>query len=214
MLHSRLIALSISLSVSLSLSGCGAGPGEQAETTQAPLADQSGGHPGVIQGVDYFGEGCAGSATTGISPDGQAVTSIFSDLTASTGSGGEKSQRSCLMQVRVGVPAGWSYTLKTVDVRGFVALDKGISARRTSHYVVPGNGAVAGAGDRWSDKGHEADGWQTADVTDGVGWSPCGRGGRSWIATELSVTDAGQNDANGQVTIDTFDVVVDWKRCR
>ena len=217
MLHSRLIALSISLSVSLSLSGCGAGPGEHAETDQAPLAQQSTGDPGVIEGVDYFGEGCAGSATTGISPDGQAVTSIFSDLTAATGSGIEKSQaqRSCLMQVRVGVPAGWSYTLQTVDVRGFVALDKGISARRTSHYIVPGNAAARGVGNRWSPNGHEADDWQVADIDErGVGWSPCGRGGRSWIATELSVNDADNGGANGQATIDTVDVVVGWKRCR
>src|SRR5687767_9604467 len=131
----------IALFASVSLSACGAEPADEVVTDENPLAAGRSSSPGVIEGMDTFGDGCGASARTAVSPDGQAVTATFSDFVASTGPGTDPGmdRRSCLLQLRVKVPAGWSYALSNADVRGFVALDPGVAGERSSRYVMVGN---------------------------------------------------------------------------
>jgi hypothetical protein len=214
MLRAHLIAVSASL-YALSLGACGGGPADGVATSEEALARSQSG--GVIEGVDFFGEACAGSAAAAVSPDGQAATSTFSDFVASTapGSAQDDRRRSCLMQLRVRVPAGWSYTLNGAQVRGFVSLEPGVAGHRHSRYVMPGDDRPPSVGNDWPASGIE-DSFQADDFGPGkrLAWSPCGKGQRMWIGTEIGVDDSDEADATGQVAIDTIDVELGWKRCR
>lgn len=171
--------------------------------------------PGQFLGVDYFGDGCpAGSTTTGISPDGQAVTTIFSAFTVTVGPDSERgdASRGCLMQVRVAVPAGWSYRLDSVDHRGFLALDGGVSASRQSFYLPPSGRPVSGPVARWQGQLQDDFNDRNLSPDSALAWSPCG-GGDSLIVTQLGLR-SDDADASGLAALDSTDSVLAWRRCQ
>jgi hypothetical protein len=185
-------------------------------TGQQPLARAADG-PGFIAGVAYVGTGCEGdSATSALSPDNQVVTSTFSAFVAAVGPGStpQMATRNCLTIIDVNVPAGWSYALESVDHRGFVALDNGVTASRQSLYMISGSQVHVTPPARF--KGATNDNYTNEDVgPDAPGvWSPCGGGQSLWIATQIQVDNGGRDGRQGQLVVDTIDTELQWRRCQ
>jgi len=167
-------------------------------------------HPtGVaIESVTYSGDGCpAGSVAVGLSPDGEAFTVAFSDLFAAVGAGiaATDATHHCQLHLKLTVPAGWSYALASVDYRGYVSLDEGLTARRQSRYHISGESPETAVASTWN--GAVDDSYAVRDL--GIGapapayWSRCGKGKNLLIDTELDVQGAAGGE--GLVTVDTLD---------
>jgi hypothetical protein len=170
---------------------------------------------GFIESIDYAGTGCEGSAVTAISGDKQAATSIFDAFVAAAGGGSkpDEASRNCLMTVQINVPPGMSYSLESVDYRGFAGLDKDVTATRQSVYVISGADVHVTPQARF--KGPISDDYNHGDVgPEAPGpWSPCGGGQVLWIATQTEVALNGHQRRGGQLTVDTIDTELQWKRC-
>ena len=212
----------LALSIALLATACTAAPEAQApvepQAAKAAATETAGPAPdgaGSIESIDYHGNGCpAGSTSTGVSPDKQAATSIFSSFVAVAGPGtapGDES-RDCLMIVHVDVPAGWQYSLESVHHRGFAGLDRNVDGSRQSLYLISGSPAHVTPPGRW--QGEVSDDYTDEDVGPDNGvWSPCGGGQLLYIATQLEVDNHGRAARGGQLTVDTIDTELQWKTC-
>jgi hypothetical protein len=171
---------------------------------------------GFIQNVAYAGTGCPGnSATSGISPDKQVVTSIFSAFVAEKGGASDpaKATLDCLVMLDIEVPAGWQYTLESVDYRGFAGLQSEVTASRRSLYLISGSPLHVTPPARF--KGATDKDYNHSDVsaTAPAPWSPCGGGQVLWVATEIAVQTP-RSSRSGQLTVDTIDTELTWRRCQ
>jgi hypothetical protein len=172
---------------------------------------------GSIESIEYAGSGCDESTTTtAISPDGQASTSIFSAFVASVepDSDPDEAAKSCVLIMKVKVPAGWSYTFNNVIYRGFAGLEEDVTATRQSLYFISGSPAHVTPTAEF--EGEINDNYTHADVNpDAPGeWSPCGGGQQAWIVTQTEVDNSEDEDRGGQLTVDSLDTELRWKRCR
>jgi hypothetical protein len=218
----------LALSVALLATACMAAPdGEplnpqaatQPASTEQHVASVGPAPPGsgTIESVEYAGTGCAANtASTGISPDGQAVTSIFSAFVASAGgvTEPELATRNCLVMMNVNVPAGWQYSIESVHYRGFAGMQSNVTASRQSLYVISGSPVHVTPPARI--RGEINDDYTHEDVSaeaPGV-WSPCGGGQVLWIATQTEVDNGGRASREGQLTVDTIDTEIQWRRCQ
>jgi hypothetical protein len=207
----------MALLTALIASACTAAPDAQTPTQQPveTLAAAPEG-AGFIESVEYAGTGCEGGTTTGLSPDKQVATSIFSGFVAAAGEGTppDEASRNCLLILQVHVPPGWSYSLESVDYRGFASLERDVTASRQSVYVISGSPVHATPAVRWNGVVDEE--YNQADVgpeAPGL-WSPCGGGQVLWIATQTQVNNGGRDSRSGLLTIDTIDTELQWRRCQ
>ena len=211
--------ISIALVTALLATACAAAPEDQTGTEQttrkatAPAPEGA----GSIESVSYTGTACnATSTSTSISPDKQAVTSIFSDFIAAAGAGTPPAQakRNCIVMMDVKVPAGWQYSLESIDYRGFAGLDRDVTASRQSLYVISGSPVHVTPQARF--KGEISDNYEHNDVSpDAPGvWSPCGGGQTLWIATQTEVNNGNRAARGGQLAVDSLDTELQWRRCQ
>jgi hypothetical protein len=184
------------------------------------LAKASPAHPtGVaIESITYSGDGCpAGSVAIGLSPDAEAFTVAFSQLFAAVGDGiaATDAEHRCQVHVKLTVPPGWSYALASVDYRGFVMLEPGMTATRQSKYHISGEAPVKTIGSTWT--GPFDDSYAARDLGAGAPapayWSRCGKGKNLIIQTRAEVKGA---SGEGLMTVDTLDGEVFhlvWRQC-
>ena len=189
-------------------------------SSASSLADKPLAHPAAvaIDSVTYSGDGCpAGSVAVGLSPDGEAFTVAFSQLFAAVGSGlaAEDAGQHCRLHIKLSVPAGWSYALASVDYRGFVMLDDGMTATRQSNYHISGESPVKALGSTWS--GALDDNYSVRDLGAGAPapayWSRCGKGKNLIIDSRLHVHGT---SGQGLVTVDALDGEIFhlvWRQC-
>jgi hypothetical protein len=194
---------------------CTQAPDAQAPERTLRNATAAPGEAGSIESVSYQGTGCAeSSATTALSPDNQVATSGFSDFVASAGPSAnpDDASRNCLLMLNINVPQGWSYSIESVDIRGFGNLASAATATRKSLYLIAGSPVHATPTRRF--KGPFSDNYNDPDVSpDAPGeWSPCGGGQVLWIATQTEVQSHGQ-DAESLLALDSIDTELQWRRC-
>lgn len=93
-----------------------------------------------IENVSYAGTGCpAGSAAWNLSPDNKAISFLFSQFSVDSSTNrGREVKKSCWLNLQLHVPAGWTYTLFSVDYRGYLDLDRDSNARLRSWYGMNG----------------------------------------------------------------------------
>jgi hypothetical protein len=187
---------------------------EPASTLAAARAADAQG-PGKLERVDTVGEACGDSAASSISPDGQAFTTIFSDFVAAAGPNTppEQASRGCLLLVRVDVPAGWQYSIESLDYRGFASLQDDVTASRSTFYVI--SGSDARSPDPVELEGPFEEDFNHADVGPDApsGWSRCGEGQNLWIAARAEVDNSEDDDNEGFLALDSVDGEVQWRRC-
>jgi hypothetical protein len=176
-----------------------------------------------IRSISYAGTGCkAGSVSQNVSPDLQAFTLLFDNFVAQTGPGVPLSEarKNCQIAIDLDFPSGWSYSLATLDYRGFVTLDAGVSAAQTSSYYFQGQGATA----RLSTPmfGPHTGDWQIRDTlgVSALVYSPCGLQRALNINTSILLSSRDRN-AQGLITTDSIDgqfktlyrYGLTWQRC-
>jgi hypothetical protein len=206
----------LALLTTLLVTACTAAP-DDGPVTDKQVAYAVAEGAGSIKSVDYVGTGCAaGSTTTALSPDNQVATSIFSAFVAAKGGASDPAEasRDCLVMMAIDVPAGWSYSLESVDYRGFAGLESEVTATRQSLYLISGSPLHVTPRARF--KGETNKDYTHGDVSPtkpGV-WSPCGGGQVLWIATKIEVNNAARPSRSGQLTVDTIDTELQWRRCQ
>ncbi len=176
-----------------------------------------------IQRLTYAGAGCAaGTVAHNVASDAKAFTLLFDDFIAEAGptvpSGKNKS--ACRVTVDLRFPNGWSYSVFTVDYRGFMSLDPNVSATQKSSYYFQ---AAPGAAKTFSSTywGPVDQDYQLRDsiVVSDLNWSPCGRTRAMNIDTEISINNALAPQSTGLITIDSIDgqlkqiYGIVWQRC-
>jgi hypothetical protein len=172
----------------------------------------------AIASVTYSGDGCpAGSVVVTLSPDGEAFTVAFSQLYAAVGAGvaPEDAAHRCKLHLKLTVPPGWSYALASVDYRGYVTLEPGLTATRQSRYHISGESPENTVGSTWT--GAVDDTYSVRDLGEGAPapayWSRCGKGKNLMIESRLDVKGG---SGEGLVTVDALDGEIFhlvWRQC-
>lgn len=187
-------------------------------TFAAPAFGQNAPAPGevYVERMTYGGSGCpAGTVADNLSPDAKAITFIFNDFVVdTTANNGREVKKNCDVNLQLHVPAGWTYTLFSVDYRGYMALGRGSQARLRSWYRIgPDEVRIANTttGGPKDENYH-----QRANVPlDALPWLSCSNSSTVInIGTEIKGTGP-----KALVTVDSIDGEVThqygiaWKRC-
>ncbi len=171
-----------------------------------------------IAALNYGGNGCpAGSVAANLSPDAQAFTLLFSDFAVDgANTAGARSKKSCNLVLDLNVPSGWTYTLFSVDYRGYAYAERGNEARLRSWYSLGVSGGEEIRIANLKMRGpFDRDFHQRAGVPlDSLPWVECGgSASRVRIGTELMATD------KALIAVDSIDgelsqrYGISWRRC-
>ncbi len=190
-----------------------------------------------IRAINIVGSGCpAGTAHASVAPANDAFTVIFDDFVTQVQPGTRNAKSRCVVHVKMNVPNGWSYSLSSVDFRGFVSLEAGVNAKQKAIYKVAGenlsnadtnenNDDNAGNNTSETDwNGPFEDTFAVRDLprTGAAQWSECGNDTSKRknvrIITKITVRNPppGNQAASGFLAMDSIDgevFHVQWKRC-
>lgn len=174
-----------------------------------------------IEKINFAGSGCPESSVSGsVSPDRQAFSLLFSEFMVSTGPAvpPPESHKRCNILVKLSVPSGWSYTVFTVDYRGYASLDEDVEGLLKSLYLF-GRGPPTQL--RAKLVGPHDDNFALRDelALRSVRWSPCGGSGGIHIDTDLRVNNQRNREGSGLMTVDNLTgeltqvYGLQWRRC-
>lgn len=176
-----------------------------------------------VKSISYAGSGCpAGTVATNVAPDKQAFTLLFDQYIAEVGPGVpfREKRKNCQINLDLDFPQGWSYTIFTVDYRGYAALERGAKATQQASYYFQGQGQTAtlktllvGPVDK------------NFTIRDTLGleatvWSPCGARRALNINSQVMADNTGASSKHGLITTDSIDgdlslvYGIKWARCR
>jgi hypothetical protein len=186
--------------------------------SQAALSAPSGVR---IQGISYAGSGCSAGTISGkLSRDFTSFALYMHDFVAETGSRIPFSakRKNCMLSVDLYVPAGWSYSIAEVEYKGYVDLDRGVTATQASSYYFQGSSLTS----RLSTimKGPKQASYTIKDILgiEALVWSPCGATRALNINAQVSLQSTNRS-AFGLITLDRIRGNIEqvyglkWKRC-
>lgn len=176
-----------------------------------------------VRSINYAGSGCpAGSVAQNVSPDKQAFTLLFDSYIAEAGQGvsAREKRKNCQVNLDLDFPQGWSFTVFTVDYRGYVSLDNKVTGIQKSSYYFQGQGRTASL--QTTMKGPYDNDYQIRDTLglNAMVWSPCGASRSLNINTQVRVDNSRNRRGYGLMTLDSLDgqlqhiYGIKWKRCR
>jgi hypothetical protein len=175
----------------------------------------------TIASISYSGTGCpAGSVGTSLSEDKTTYTLIFDDFIASVQAGNATTnQKNCLIDLNLNYPSGYQYSVVQQTYRGFVALDKGVTALQSSKYYFKSPLLYTTSSNPF--KGPISQDYEKVDnvTLPSLIWSPCGTTGTMHINSAVSVSNLWNSSGNGQLTEDSADGKVtttlglQWAKC-
>lgn len=175
-----------------------------------------------VRSISYAGTGCpAGSVAENVSPDRQAFTLLFDSYVAEVGPGVPLSakRRNCQLNVDLDFPNGWSFTIFTVDYRGYISLERNVTGLQQSKYYFQGSAATGTLKSQFT--GPRDQDYQIRDTL-GVSaeiWSPCGARRSLNINTEVRLDNSRNTRGAGLMTLDSIDgqlkhvYGIKWRRC-
>lgn len=172
----------------------------------------------VLSGLATSGPGCPeGSVAANTSPDNLAFTLLFDQFIVSGDAhSGPQHKLSCRADVTLEVPTGWSFSVLTVDTRGYASLaTHQVKVDVSSRVAIGDNNGNAAHGDVRL-RGPYEDNFQIRAAVSGNSgrWSVCGtRRHRVRIDTEIKMK------REAVAAIDSLDGQVEalglaWRRCR
>ncbi|MEU6222961.1 DUF4360 domain-containing protein [Streptomyces sp. NPDC047042] len=175
----------------------------------------------VINVATVNGSGCpAGTAAVAVSGDNTAFTVTYSDYLAQVGGNSDPTafRKNCQLNLKVHVPAGFTYAIASADYRGFASLQRGASAIQRASYYFQGSSSTAFRTHTYN--GPLNDNWQATDITDWAQlvYAPCGVQRNFNINTELRV-NAGTSTGTSFMAMDSTDGDINtvyhlaWQRC-
>ncbi|MDI6102394.1 DUF4360 domain-containing protein [Actinoplanes sp. NEAU-A12] len=155
------------------------------------------------------GSGCpAHSSVTTEVPDKTAFSVSFSQFKATGGS-----LKNCNLQIRVGIPAGWTYSVYQVVNRGYGVLDSGASGRILMNSWFTGFPWTLRADQTFN--GPYDDFWQTDSTAGALIFAPCGASANLILNNTLRVagppTSSMELFAQDARVSTTF--LLKWKQC-
>lgn len=173
-----------------------------------------------IESINYGGTGCPqGSVAKTISDDRSTFTLIFDQYVASTGPTIPitESRKACQINIVLHLPGGFSFTIGTVDYRGYVQLKAGAEAFSRSLYYFSGDTAQASCFTPF--KGPYTGDYLIRNTIplDAYVWSSCGVAASVNVKNDVGIT-GNVKDPN-QITVDSIDGKVThifgliWQRC-
>jgi len=175
-----------------------------------------------IRDITYAGSGCpAGSVGSDVASDLRAFTLLFDQYQANVGPGIPLNQKrkNCQINLNLEIPNGWSYTLFTVDTRGYVSLEPGVRALQQSLYYFQGqmrSGRLQTVVYGPADRNYAA---RDQIPMENQVWSPCGAARSLNINTEVRVDNSAAPYRQGMITVDSIDgqfkqiYGLQWRRC-
>jgi hypothetical protein len=175
-----------------------------------------------MRNITYAGSGCpAGSVAQNISSDMTAFTLLFDNYVAEVGPGVAFAQRrkNCQLNIDLDFPQGWSYSLFTVDYRGYVSLERGVKGLQQSSYYFQGSSQTGRL--RTPMVGPIDRNYQIRDTLglSALVWSPCGAQRALNVNTEIRADNSGHPSGHGLLTTDSIDgdvkliYGIQWRRC-
>lgn len=173
----------------------------------------------AIRGISYAGSGCpAGSISGRLNNDSFSL--YMDDFVAEVGRGVPMSakRKNCMLSVDLHVPSGWSYSIAEVEYKGYVSLDRGVTATQSSAYYFQGSALTSRL--KTDLRGPLNASYKIKDtlgITAQV-WSPCGATRALNINAQVSLQSSSRS-AEGYITLDRIKGSVEqiyglkWKRC-
>jgi hypothetical protein len=188
----------------------------------APAAFADAPDPGTVfvRQINFAGTGCpAGSVAGSLSPDQQAFTLLFDSFVASAGPGVPitEGRKNCSLDVQIHYPAGWTFSLATVDYRGYGLLDAGVTGLQQATYFFQGELDQTTSSQSFS--GEMDQDYVSVDVFPVVAWAPCNANRNLEINAEVRVNNRANRQGQGELTIDSINGKVEqiygvqWARC-
>lgn len=173
-----------------------------------------------IQGIVYGGSGCnQGTVVYALSEDQTVLTLLLDEFVASTGPGTAviDSAKTCQLTMDLRYPSGWTYSIVSVNYRGFVQLPIGMTAIQTSKYSFSGSQSQATLSTMfWGPVQKDyliSDKLEPEELV----WAPCGEAVQSNLNVAVSII--GDFSKVASLSHDSLDQKVEqkygilWKQC-
>lgn len=163
----------------------------------------------TLQVMAVNGSGCpADSSVTTDVPDKTAFSVSFSQFKATGGT-----YKNCNVTIKVGIPAGWTYSVYEVINRGYGVLDKGASGRMMMNSWFTGFPWTLRADQTFN--GPYDDFWQTDSSASAMAFAPCNASTNLILNNTLRVagpaTSSMELFAQDARVSTTF--LLKWKQC-
>jgi hypothetical protein len=173
----------------------------------------------VIDIVTVNGTGCKpGTAAVAVSADKTAFTVTYSTYLAGVGPSFKVTdgRKNCQLNLRVHVPAGFTYAIAAADYRGFADLAKGASGVERANYYFQGMPETVSQ----SHAINKSDDWQFGDSVpvEALVYKPCGAERNLNINTELRANSTNKK-LDSYVSMDSTDASINteyhfsWLHC-
>jgi len=175
-----------------------------------------------VENITYGGTGCPqGTVGIQLNKAKTTFTLILDEYVAFIGPGVAvtQSRKNCQISVSLHYPSGFQYSILSADYRGFVDLDKGVTATQKANYYF--SGEVQQASTQAIFNGPISKDYLIHDeipFTSTV-WAPCGVVQALNINSQVRLDNGGKRDLIGQITTDsidgkvTFVVGLQWQAC-
>jgi hypothetical protein len=175
-----------------------------------------------IRDIQYRGTGCPGGTVgSNISTDAKAFTLLFDSFVAESGPGIPLSagRKSCQLLVDMRFPQGWSFSLFSVDYRGYMNLERNTTGEISSTYFFQGQMSTP-VFKKTNVRGPVSQDFHIRDTVglDATVWSPCGASRALNINTSIA-TRAGMG-TSAMIGVDSISgeltqvYGIQWRRCR
>lgn len=175
-----------------------------------------------VESMTYGGSGAPqGSVGNSFSNDRTSITLIFDHFVVSSGPGvpNTEGRKNAQLNLNLRVPNGWTYSIASVDFRGYVQLPAGVTAeiKATSYFQGEVTQSSAGA----SLRGPVDKDYLVRDTVPQASqvWMPCGRVVPLNLNLNVQARLLGPASASAQLTTDRIDGKVkmilglQWRRC-
>lgn len=175
-----------------------------------------------VRNISYAGSGCpAGTVAGNVAVDRQAFTLLFDSYIAEVGPGVpfREKRKNCQLSLDLDYPRGWSFSIFTLDIRGYAALEPGVKAtQQTTMYYQGGlntgvlKSVLVGPRDQ---------NYMVRDVLPLASqqWSPCQAQRALNLNTQIILDNSLDTRRRGLMTVDSIDggvkliYGVQWRRC-
>lgn len=165
----------------------------------------------------YSGTGCpAGTVDVSITPEGDRVFAGFDAYVAQTADTGTRIARTnCQLRIGIQFDPAWSFSVATVDYRGFAGLPQGAYGENVSAYFFAGQPPMGDARAITRLTGPFFDNYDRRDEVGLLVWSPCGPAQQDLVINN-EVRVIGRNTL---MTVDSITTKVqmvfglNWKKC-
>ncbi|KAI0127144.1 hypothetical protein BJ170DRAFT_701806 [Xylariales sp. AK1849] len=179
----------------------------------------------TIEGISYAGSGChAGSVAGAISSDLSTVTLLYDGFVAQTGSGIQPTEgrKNCQLNLQLGLPQGWQFSVFKADYRGYAFLQSGDKGVIKSTYYFSGDSTQVSChiSSQCTLNGAFDDNYLKTDEFgfESTVWSPCGEEGLLNVNSEVRVSPLNTNNS-ALLTVDSTDLkftqvhYLQWQQC-